>query len=78
MPLPAVETPKMPTQRYHPFVLWDVDKEQLVKSISSPSDCSVTALALSQDYADQLAAGFVDSSVRLYDIQTPDMLVWRY
>ncbi|XVF84220.1 hypothetical protein PTKIN_Ptkin17bG0008200 [Pterospermum kingtungense] len=57
------------------IMLWDMDKEQLVNSIPSSSDCSVSALASSQVHAGQYAAGFVDGSVRLYDIRTPDMLV---
>ncbi|KAG4209816.1 hypothetical protein ERO13_A02G005400v2 [Gossypium hirsutum] len=57
------------------IMLWDLDKEQLVNSIPSSSDCSVSALASSQVHAGQFAAGFVDGSVRLYDIRTPDMLV---
>ncbi|KAK7395012.1 hypothetical protein VNO78_15553 [Psophocarpus tetragonolobus] len=56
------------------IMLWDVDKEQLVNSIPS-SDCSVSALAASQVHGGQFAAGFVDGSVRLYDVRTPDMLV---
>ncbi|XWS22111.1 hypothetical protein CRYUN_Cryun29cG0006600 [Craigia yunnanensis] len=56
-------------------MLWDVNKEQLVNSIPSSSDCSVSALASSQIHAGQFAAGFVDGFVRLYDIRTPDMLV---
>ncbi|GMI64468.1 hypothetical protein like AT3G08850 [Hibiscus trionum] len=57
------------------IMLWDLDKEQLVNSIPSSSDCSVSALASSQVHAGQFAAGFVDGSVRLYDIRTPEMLV---
>ncbi|KAK8556495.1 hypothetical protein V6N13_064525 [Hibiscus sabdariffa] len=57
------------------IMLWDLDKEQLVNSIPSSSDCSVSALASSQVHAGQFAAGFVDGSVRLYDIRIPDMLV---
>ncbi|XP_022761435.1 regulatory-associated protein of TOR 1-like isoform X3 [Durio zibethinus] len=57
------------------IMLWDLDKEQLVNSVPSASDCTVSALASSQVHAGQFAAGFVDGSVRLYDIRTPDMLV---
>ncbi|MBA0664238.1 hypothetical protein Goklo_004277 [Gossypium klotzschianum] len=56
-------------------MLWDLDKEQLINSIPSSSDCSVSALASSQVHAGQFAAGFVDGSVRLYDVRAPDMLV---
>ncbi|XP_062167404.1 regulatory-associated protein of TOR 1 isoform X1 [Alnus glutinosa] len=57
------------------IMLWDLDKEQLVNSIASASDCSISALAASQVHGGQFAAGFVDGSVRLYDIRTPEMLV---
>ncbi|XP_027349428.1 regulatory-associated protein of TOR 1 isoform X5 [Abrus precatorius] len=57
------------------IMLWDLDKEQLVNSIPSSSDCSVSALAASQVHGGQFAAGFVDGSVRLYDVRTPEMLV---
>ncbi|KAI4353507.1 hypothetical protein L6164_002452 [Bauhinia variegata] len=54
---------------------WDLDKEQLVNPISSSSNCSISALAASQVHGGQFAAGFVDGSVRLYDVRTPEMLV---
>ncbi|XVF65906.1 hypothetical protein PTKIN_Ptkin09bG0288400 [Pterospermum kingtungense] len=57
------------------IMLWDLDKEQLVNSIPSSSDCSVSALASSRVHGGQFAAGFVDGSVRIYDIRTPNMLV---
>lgn len=57
------------------IMLWDVDKEQLVNSIPSSSDCSVSAVAASQVHGGHFAAGFVDGSVRLYDVRTPEMLV---
>ncbi|PWA77206.1 hypothetical protein CTI12_AA226550 [Artemisia annua] len=50
----------------------DLDKEQLLSSIPLASDCSISALAASQVHGGQYAAGFVDGSVRLYDIRTPD------
>ncbi|BAT83949.1 regulatory-associated protein of TOR 1 [Vigna umbellata] len=56
-------------------LLWDVDKEQLVNTIPSSSDCSVSALAASQVHGGHFAAGFVDGSVRLYDVRIPEMLV---
>ncbi|CAA6654661.1 unnamed protein product [Spirodela intermedia] len=43
-----------------PIQIWDLDKEQL---------------SASQVHGGQLAAGFVDGSVRLFDIRTPEMLV---
>ncbi|ONI03879.1 hypothetical protein PRUPE_6G288100 [Prunus persica] len=57
------------------IMVWDLDKEQLVNSIPSSSDCSISALSASQVHGGQLAAGFVDGSVRLYDVRTPEMLV---
>ncbi|KAI7750720.1 hypothetical protein M8C21_013022 [Ambrosia artemisiifolia] len=56
-------------------MVWDLDKEQLLSSISLASDCSISTLAASQVHGGQFAAGFVDGSVRLYDIRTPDGLV---
>ncbi|XP_021622522.1 regulatory-associated protein of TOR 1 isoform X1 [Manihot esculenta] len=57
------------------IMLWDLDKEQLLNSIPSSSDCSISALSASQVHGGQFAAGFVDGSVRLYDVRTPEMLV---
>ncbi|XP_043723944.1 regulatory-associated protein of TOR 1-like isoform X2 [Telopea speciosissima] len=57
------------------IMLWDLDKEQLVNSIPTSSESSVSALSASQVHGGQLVAGFVDGSVRLYDIRTPEMLV---
>ncbi|KAK9280041.1 hypothetical protein L1049_013726 [Liquidambar formosana] len=57
------------------IMLWDVDKEQLVKSIPSSSECSISALSASQVHGGQVAAGFVDGSIALYDIRTPEMIV---
>ncbi|XP_054780131.1 regulatory-associated protein of TOR 1 [Prosopis cineraria] len=54
---------------------WDLDKEQLVNPIPSSSDCSISALAASQVHGGQFAAGFIDGSVRLYDVRTPEMVV---
>ncbi|KAI9116038.1 hypothetical protein K1719_012968 [Acacia pycnantha] len=56
-------------------LLWDLDKEQLVNTIASSSDCNISALAASQVHGGQFAAGFVDGSVRIYDVRTPEMLV---
>jgi len=55
------------------IMVWDLDKEQLVKSMPFESGCSVTALSASQVHGSQLAAGFADGSVRLYDVRTPDL-----
>ncbi|KAK9289676.1 hypothetical protein L1049_007834 [Liquidambar formosana] len=57
------------------IMVWDLDKEQLVNSIPSSSDCSISALSASQVQGGQLAAGYVDGFVRLFDIRTPEMLV---
>ncbi|KAG5243161.1 transducin family protein [Salix suchowensis] len=57
------------------IMLWDLDKEQLIHSIPSSSDCSVSAMSASQVHAGQFTAGFVDGSVKLYDVRTPEMLV---
>ncbi|XP_024011669.1 regulatory-associated protein of TOR 2 isoform X2 [Eutrema salsugineum] len=57
------------------IMVWDLEKEQVVKSASSESECSVTALSASQVHGGQLAAGFADGSVRLYDVRTPEWLV---
>ncbi|KAF5762688.1 putative transcription factor WD40-like family [Helianthus annuus] len=56
-------------------MVWDLDKEQLLSSIPLASDCSISALAASQVHGGQFAAGFVDGSVRLYDVRTPEGLV---
>ncbi|XP_010683562.2 regulatory-associated protein of TOR 1 [Beta vulgaris subsp. vulgaris] len=55
--------------------VWDLDKELLVHSIPSSPDSSISALAASQVHGGQFAAGFVDGSVRLFDIRTREMLV---
>ncbi|CAA7048321.1 unnamed protein product [Microthlaspi erraticum] len=55
--------------------LWDLEKEQLVRSIPSESECGVTALSASQVHGGQLAAGFADGSLRLYDVRSPEPLV---
>ncbi|EXB42394.1 Regulatory-associated protein of TOR 1 [Morus notabilis] len=57
------------------IMIWDLDKEQLVHSVLSSSDCSISALSASQVHGGQFAAGFVDGSVRLYDVRTPETLV---
>ncbi|KAF8397000.1 hypothetical protein HHK36_018638 [Tetracentron sinense] len=57
------------------IMLWDLEKEQLVSTIPSYSESSISALSASQVHEGQLAAGFVDGFVRLFDIRTPEMLV---
>ncbi|XP_020113918.1 regulatory-associated protein of TOR 2 [Ananas comosus] len=57
--------------------LWDLEKEQLLSSISSYSDCNISALSASQVHGGQFAAGFMDGSIRIFDIRTPEMLICR-
>ncbi|CAA3001292.1 regulatory-associated of TOR 1 [Olea europaea subsp. europaea] len=57
------------------IMVWDLDREQLVNTIPSTSDCSISALSVSQVHGGQFAAGYVDGYVRLFDIRTPEMLV---
>ncbi|XP_020595936.1 regulatory-associated protein of TOR 2-like [Phalaenopsis equestris] len=57
------------------ILLWDLDKEQNISSISSSSDSSISALAASQVHGRQVVAGFVDGSVRIFDVRNPDMPV---
>ncbi|KAF5747663.1 regulatory-associated protein of TOR 1 isoform X1 [Tripterygium wilfordii] len=57
------------------IMVWDMDKEQIARSIPSSSECSLSALSASQVHGGQFAAGFMDGSVRLYDVRTPEMLV---
>ncbi|KAL3633363.1 Regulatory-associated protein of TOR 1 [Castilleja foliolosa] len=57
------------------IMAWDLDKEQLVNSIPLAPESSISALAASQVHGGQVAAGFSDGYVRLYDIRTPEMLV---
>ncbi|KAJ6818131.1 regulatory-associated protein of TOR 2 isoform X1 [Iris pallida] len=53
--------------------VWDLDKEQNICSISSSSDSNISALSASQVHGGQFAAGFVDGSVRIFDVRTPDV-----
>ncbi|XP_062094822.1 regulatory-associated protein of TOR 1-like isoform X6 [Humulus lupulus] len=57
------------------IMIWDLDKEQLFNSVLSSPDCNISALSASQVHGSQFAAGFVDGSVRLYDVRTPESLV---
>uniref|UniRef100_A0A2P2MA86 Regulatory-associated protein of TOR 1 isoform X1 n=1 Tax=Rhizophora mucronata TaxID=61149 RepID=A0A2P2MA86_RHIMU len=54
------------------IMCWDLDKEQLIHHIPSSSDSSISALSASQVHGGQFATGFVDGSVRLYDVRTPE------
>ncbi|KAK9734343.1 hypothetical protein RND81_04G133000 [Saponaria officinalis] len=55
--------------------VWDLEKEQLLHSIPSSCNSSTSALAASHVHASQFAAGFVDGSVRLFDVRMPEQLV---
>ncbi|KAG0473726.1 hypothetical protein HPP92_015071 [Vanilla planifolia] len=57
------------------ILLWDLDKEQNISSISSSSDSNISALSASQVHGGQFAAGFVDGSVRIFDVRNPEMPV---
>ncbi|KAF6174060.1 hypothetical protein GIB67_020242 [Kingdonia uniflora] len=58
------------------IMVWDLEKEQLVNCIPSSSDSSISALSASQVHASQIAAGYVDGSVRVFDIRTPELVVF--
>ncbi|KAK4724677.1 hypothetical protein R3W88_027456 [Solanum pinnatisectum] len=57
------------------IMAWDLDKEQLVNTSPIYSDCSISALSASEVHVGQFGAGFVDGSVKLFDIRMPEMLV---
>ncbi|KAL2509930.1 Regulatory-associated protein of TOR 1 [Forsythia ovata] len=57
------------------IMAWDMDKEQLVNTIPSTSDCSISALSVSHVHGGHFGAGYVDGYIRLFDIRTPEMLV---
>ncbi|KAK4798865.1 hypothetical protein SAY86_024230 [Trapa natans] len=56
--------------------VWDLDKEMLIHSIPSGPDCFVSALSASQVHGGLYAAGCSDGSVSVYDIRTPEMLIY--
>uniref|UniRef100_A0A0E0R394 Uncharacterized protein n=1 Tax=Oryza rufipogon TaxID=4529 RepID=A0A0E0R394_ORYRU len=58
------------------ILVWDLDKEQLVNTIQSTADSGISALSASQVRCGQFAAGFLDASVRIFDVRTPDRLVY--
>uniref|UniRef100_A0A0D9XNB4 Raptor N-terminal CASPase-like domain-containing protein n=1 Tax=Leersia perrieri TaxID=77586 RepID=A0A0D9XNB4_9ORYZ len=58
------------------ILVWDLDKEQLISTILSTADSGISALSTSQVQCGQFAAGFVDASVRIFDVRTPDRLVY--
>ncbi|XP_060176364.1 regulatory-associated protein of TOR 1-like [Lycium barbarum] len=57
------------------IMAWDLEKEQPVNTTPTSSACSISALSASQVHAGQFGAGFVDGSVKLFDIRMPEMLV---
>ncbi|KAL8526523.1 hypothetical protein ACS0TY_015644 [Phlomoides rotata] len=57
------------------IMAWDLNKEQLVNRIPLPNESRISALAVSQAQGGEVAAGFADGYVRLYDIRIPTMLV---
>ncbi|KAL5204746.1 hypothetical protein ABZP36_009617 [Zizania latifolia] len=58
------------------ILVWDLDKEQLLNTIQSTADSGISALSASQVQCGQFAAGFIDASVRIFDVRTPDRLVY--
>ncbi|XP_040384579.1 regulatory-associated protein of TOR 1-like isoform X1 [Oryza brachyantha] len=58
------------------ILVWDLDKEQLVNTIQSTCDSGISALSASQVQCGQFAAGLFDASVRIFDVRTPDRLVY--
>ncbi|KAL5205507.1 hypothetical protein ABZP36_033716 [Zizania latifolia] len=58
------------------ILVWDLDKEHLLNTIQSTADSGISALSASQVQCGQFAAGFIDASVRIFDIRTPDRLVY--
>lgn len=58
------------------ILVWDLDKEQLLSTIQSSADSGISALSASQVRCGQFAAGFLDASVRIFDVRTPDRLVY--
>ncbi|KAG2555574.1 regulatory-associated protein of TOR 1-like isoform X3 [Panicum virgatum] len=58
------------------ILVWDLDKEQLLSTIQSSGDSAISALSASQVRSGHLAAGFVDGSVRIFDVRSPDRLIY--
>ncbi|KAG1338104.1 regulatory-associated protein of TOR 1 [Cocos nucifera] len=58
------------------IALWDLDKEQLVSCIPSSSDSNISALSASQAHGGQFVVGFVNGSIRIFDIRTREMPVY--
>ncbi|CAN6344182.1 unnamed protein product [Urochloa humidicola] len=58
------------------ILIWDLDKEQLLSTIQSSADSAISALSASQVRSGHFAAGFADGSVRIFDVRSPDRLVY--
>ncbi|GJM88184.1 hypothetical protein PR202_ga04214 [Eleusine coracana subsp. coracana] len=58
------------------ILVWDLDKEQLTSTIQSSADSAISALSISQVRSGQFAAGFADASIRIFDVRTPDRIVY--
>ncbi|XP_024383773.1 regulatory-associated protein of TOR 1 isoform X3 [Physcomitrium patens] len=57
------------------IMAWDLDREQLVSRIPSPSDSYVSALAACQTHHAHVITGSGDGSVKIYDLRSREMLV---
>ncbi|XP_062197117.1 regulatory-associated protein of TOR 1-like isoform X2 [Phragmites australis] len=58
------------------ILVWDLDKEQLLSTTQLSADSAISALSASQVCSGHFAAGFADASVRIFDVRTPDRLVY--
>ncbi|CAL4897253.1 unnamed protein product [Urochloa decumbens] len=58
------------------ILIWDLDKEQLLSTIQSSADSAISALSASQVRSGHFAAGFADGSVRIFDVRSPDRLIY--
>jgi len=58
------------------ILVWDLDKEQLLSTIQSTADNAISSLSASLVRSGHFAAGFADGSVRIYDVRSPDRLVY--
>ncbi|XP_062181842.1 regulatory-associated protein of TOR 1-like isoform X2 [Phragmites australis] len=58
------------------ILVWDLDKEQLLSTIQASADSAISAMSASQVRSGHFAAGFADASVRIFDVRTPDRLVY--
>ncbi|XP_039798111.1 regulatory-associated protein of TOR 1-like isoform X1 [Panicum virgatum] len=58
------------------ILVWDLDKEQLLSTIQSSGDSAISALSASQVRSGHFAAGFAAGSVRIFDVRSPDRLIY--